>query len=365
MPVILGAMIPAIAVTLPTARLSGILLVLPVGNMVLLARELFQESYTWSQVAIVLISTTFYAAAAVAIAVRLFGQEAVVFADAGSYKTLLLRRYYRPSARPTLSQALLVAALVFPASFYAQSLLSGPGDGDFIQTLKLLAFAQFAGLFVLLPLCIATYYKIDLVETFRLRLPPLRSWFAAILLGCSSWAIAHELVAFQARLAPPSDAMQQAFKTIEQQLAAAPLWQVLLLMAIVPAVAEEFFFRGFLLSGLSQGLRKWPAILTAALTFGIYHFIVDRVPVTAMLGVVLAYLCWQSRSLLPAILFHAMHNGLLMWLNASYPEMIARLGLPDTITGLLPARVLLPAIVLFATGIAIAASIQQRPRSKG
>ena len=70
-------MIPAIGVTLPSVRLEGALLVLPVGNMVLLTREMFQQTYTWSQVAIVLLSTMLYAAAAVAIAVRLFGQNRV------------------------------------------------------------------------------------------------------------------------------------------------------------------------------------------------------------------------------------------------------------------------------------------------
>lgn len=360
MPVILGAMIPAVAVTLPTARLGGILLVLPVGNMVLLARELFQGSYAWSQVAVVLISTTFYAAAAVAIAVRLFGQEAVVFADSGSYKTLLLRRYCRPAPTPTLSQALLLAALLFPASFYAQSLLTGSSHEDFVHTLRRIVLVQFAGLFVLLPLLITAYYRIDFVQTFRLRLPPLRGWLAAILLGASSWAVAHEFVALQTRLAPPSEAMREAFRLIESQLAAAPLWQVILMMAVAPAIAEELFFRGFLLSGLGQGMHKWGAILLAGLVFGIFHFVMDRVPVTAMLGVCLAYVCWQTRSIWPGIVFHLLHNGLLMTLNAVSPETVQRLGMPDELGGLLPARTILPALGLFIVGLALVWSIPAR-----
>lgn len=359
MPVILGALIPAIAVTLPTARLTGIMLVLPVGNMVLLARELFQGTYLWSQVAIVLLSTSFYAAAAVAIAVRLFGQEAVVFADSGSYKTLLLRRYYRPSPRPTASQGLLMAALLFPASFYAQSLVGGSQSGNFVRTMTALAFVQFAGLFVLLPLGITLYYKIDAVETFRLRLPRLRAWVAALLMGTSSWAIAQQFVALQTRLIPPSEALQEVSRQIGNQLASAPLWQVLVLMAIVPAIAEEFMFRGFVLSGLSQTLRKWPAILATALTFGVYHFVVDRIPVTALLGMCLGYLCWQSRSIWPAMLFHAMHNGLITSINTVSPETVKWLGVPDAVNGLLPARLFVPALGLFLAGLAIAASARR------
>ena len=91
----------------------------------------------------------------------------------------------------------------------------------------------------------------------------------------------------------------EASEQISAQLSAAPLWIVLLLLAIVPAITEEFCFRGFLLSGIARGMSKWPAILLAGLIFGIFHFMIDRIPITALVGVVLAYLCWQSRSIWP------------------------------------------------------------------
>src|SRR5690606_8639593 len=102
MPVIIVAMIPAFAVTLPSVRLTGAMLVMPVGNMVLLTRELFQQTHTWSQIVVVVLSTGLYAAAAVAVAARLFGQEAVLFADSRSYKTMLNRRFFLPADRPPL-----------------------------------------------------------------------------------------------------------------------------------------------------------------------------------------------------------------------------------------------------------------------
>lgn len=358
MPVILGALIPAVAVTLPSVRLSGILLVMPVGNMVLLARELFEGSRNWGQIIIVLLSTSLYAAAAVGVAVRLFGQEAVVFADAGSYKTLLLRRYCRPSPRPTTSQALLMAALVFPASFYAQFLVMGSSGENFLHTLKLLAVVQFAGLFVLLPLAVTLYYKIDPLETFRLRLPPARTWLGVLLLGVSSWAVAQEFLALQSKLVPPGEATLELMKRLSAQLETSPLWVVLLLLAVAPAIAEELFFRGFVLSGLRQNLSKWWAILLVSLTFGIYHFMIDRVPVTAMMGVVLAYLCWQSGSILPGIVFHILHNGLLMYVASRHPGVIEWFGIKGELQ-LLPIHVVVPAVLAFAAGLVVVASIRQ------
>ena len=350
-PVIICAMVPAMAVTLPSVRLQGILLVVPVGNMVLLARDLFQQKADMLvPIVIVVLSTMLYAAAAIALAARLFGQEAVLFADAGSYRTLLQRRFFRPALRPTAAQALMLAALLFPLTFYVQSFLSEGTDG-FVDTMKWLVGVQFIGMFVLLPLGVAAFLKIDILETFRWRRPPALAWLAAGLMGISSWALAHEFLLFQTQVLKPSSAMAEFAEKIQSELAMSPLWLVLFLMALVPAVTEEFLFRGFILSGLRSGMKKWSAIVLVSLIFGIYHFMIDRLPITVLLGMVLAYLCWQSGSLWPGIVFHAMHNGISMVLATS-PEWVERIGLETSqdAQGHLPTAVWLPAILIFALG---------------
>ncbi len=362
MPVIICALIPAVAVTLPSTRLQGVLMVLPVGNMVLLTREVFQQTFTWTQVAVVLLSTSLYAAAAVAVAARLFGQEAVLFVDSGSYKTLFQRRYFRPRSAPSASQALLVAALLFPGCFYLQSLLQVAGGG-FVSMLAWLAVIQFAGLFVLAPLGLALFLKLNPRETFRLRWPPLRCWLAVLMMAAASWALAQEFFTLQSRVMPPSEALQKAGQLIGQELSGVSPWLIVLLLGVIPGLTEEFLFRGFLLSGLSTGLRKWPAILLAALIFGGFHFILDRVPVTFLLGALLGYVCWQSRSLLPGILFHILHNSLAVLIGTSEtlqgwlrlpPEALQEASTPAH----LPAHILIPAAVLFITGLALIASLR-------
>ena len=42
--------------------------------------------------------------------------------------------------------------------------------------------------------------------------------------------------------------------------APAPLWLVWLIIAVTPALCEEFFFRGLVLSGLRR-LGLWPALI--------------------------------------------------------------------------------------------------------
>jgi ABC-2 type transport system permease protein/sodium transport system permease protein len=368
MPIIIVSLIPAVAATLPSIQLRGAMLVLPVGNMVLLARELLQQTFTWGQVAVVLLSTTLYAAAAVAVAARLFGQEAVLFADAGSYKTLLQRRLFHARRTPTASQALMMAALLFPCAFYVNTSLGRLFADDFVRSMTWLAGVQFLGLFVLLPLGVTGWLKIDVVRTFRLHLPPARSWVAAILLGVSTWVVAHEFVIFQMRYIAPSPTLEEFSRLIEEQLSGRSLLTILLLMAIIPAISEEFLFRGFVLSGLGGRLGKWPAILAAAGVFGMFHFMIDRMPVTILLGAVLGYVCWQSRSVWPAMLVHCMHNGTSISLPRIDPQQLekwtgisAESGSPGSH---LPAQVLIPAAVCLLTGLVLLASLRRSDEAR-
>ncbi len=364
-PVIIGSLVACVPVSMETARLEGTTLILPVGNMVLLARDMLQQNCTVSAAVVVLLSTTLYAAAAVAVAARLFGQEAVLFVDTGSFKNLFRRRLFKPVSRPTVAQAFLLVALIFPISFYGQAGLSAETADQFLRLLKGLAVWQFAGLFVLLPVAVCVYFRIGLRETFRLRLPPVRAWLAACLLGVSSWALAITFISGQHRLMPPSEAMTKAAEIIEGHINATPLPLALLLLAVIPAVCEEMLFRGYLLSGLSSSLRKWPSIFAAAAVFATFHFMIDRIPLTFLLGTVLAWLCWQSRSLLPGILFHVLHNGLMLAIPRS-PGVARYLGRDAAAEASpLPPAVLWGAVLAFVAGLALIASMNRRASSPG
>jgi len=354
-PVMIAAMVPAVIGALPAVRLEGIMLVLPVTNTVLLTRAIFQQDWSWLDLAVVVGSTSFYAAAAVAIASRLFGQEAVVFADAGSYRTLFLRRLMRPRPRPSAAQALLVAAVLFPLVFHFQTALSRAASPNVLRHLGWTAVMQ-VGLILGIPLAVCAYLKIDLRRTFALRLPRLRFWLAAVAVGLGTFAVAHEVLVFQSRAVPLPEALKTQNELIDSALRSLPLGVGLLLLAVIPAICEEMMFRGFLLSGLRGTTRKWAAIVVVGLIFGGFHFFAFRVVITALLGILLAYMCWQSGSILPPMLAHMLYNGALVVL-VKYPSLADRLGLGGVgITEHLPAHLWGPALVLLGLGIVLCRS---------
>ncbi len=333
-PVMMAALIPATVGILPGTRLEGAMLLVPVANIVILTRELFLGNFPIDGFIWTMLSTTVYAGAAVAVAARLFGQEAVLFADSASLRTIFQRRHFKPRMVPSAAQALLTLGLIFPAMYYAQLTISQTeGVVGSVRYFYALMFLMIA-LFVLTPCLAALYCRVDVPRALAIdRGAPPRAWAAALCFGLSTWILAQGWISYQHTYLLPFPV--EMLEAIQQQLG----WMTQLhwtaavfFMAVTPAVCEELFFRGFLLSGLRAGLGAAGAALAVGVAFGVCHYSAHRLVVTAALGVLLAVLVLQYRSIWPAMLVHFMHNALPILSESLAPmkEFVRRIGLRET-----------------------------------
>ncbi len=85
---------------------------------------------------------------------------------------------------------------------------------------------------------------------------------------------------------------------------------LILVLALLPAACEELAFRGFILTGLRNGLGTRQGILISSLFFALAHGDPFRLVTTFLLGLLLALLATRSGSLGPGIAFHGLHNAL-------------------------------------------------------
>lgn len=86
------------------------------------------------------------------------------------------------------------------------------------------------------------------------------------------------------------------------------------LIAVIPALAEEQFFRGALLqSWRAMGRRK--SILLTALLFGLFHLSPFDLPFTFGIGAVLGVLSYDSESVYPAMAVHGVNNFMAVLLT--------------------------------------------------
>ncbi|GAB5519200.1 MAG: CPBP family intramembrane metalloprotease [Rhodothermales bacterium] len=84
------------------------------------------------------------------------------------------------------------------------------------------------------------------------------------------------------------------------------------MMALVPAICEELFFRGYLQRHFERAMPVLVAITLVGLLFGLFHLRLSQALPLAGFGVYLAYITWRTGSLWPAILVHFIHNGAMV-----------------------------------------------------
>lgn len=86
-------------------------------------------------------------------------------------------------------------------------------------------------------------------------------------------------------------------------------------LGILPAVAEEFAFRGVVLGIYERHLRPFWAILLSGILFGALHMQVAFFYFYIGLGIILGWVVYRSRSLWTGILYHFTHNTLAVVLS--------------------------------------------------
>lgn len=82
-----------------------------------------------------------------------------------------------------------------------------------------------------------------------------------------------------------------------------------IVVAIVPALIEEFAFRGVFLGALRKHCSDTAAILICAGVFGLIHGNLIQIPFAFMVGLILSYLVVKTGSIWPSVILHFINNG--------------------------------------------------------
>jgi ABC-2 type transport system permease protein/sodium transport system permease protein len=334
-PLMVVSLAPGFITVMPGLELGPLFSVMPLANIVLLARDVLKEdaSLLWGAVAV--LSTVLYGAAALALAARIFGSDAILYGSEGSWSDLF-RRTREKRTQPTIAGALLALATVVPLYVISTGVLAQLARVSIAA--QLLAAAGFAFLlFLLVPVAFARGQGVLLREGFQLRGAPAGVWLAAAVLGATLWPLAVDSILLCQQLGLATIDLERLAEQrpellqMVERLRLAPLPVVLLALAIAPAIGEEFFFRGYLLGALRGRLPGWMAIGLVGAVFGLFHasvggvIAVERIVSSTFLGLVLGWVCWTTRSVLPGMALHFMNNALMVSL-AYFEEQLKGLG---------------------------------------
>ncbi|MDD4111041.1 MAG: type II CAAX endopeptidase family protein [Clostridia bacterium] len=173
------------------------------------------------------------------------------------------------------------------------------------------------GLLLLFPLLMSS--KINKRNTqqtlkdFKVKKVDSKTVFISILIGCIVFILTIAISSFFSYILAlfgysASTGTSTAVATWENFILS------IILVAILPAICEEFTHRGFLINGLkSLGLKK--AILFSSLLFGLLHLNVQQFFYASIIGIILGIVTVFSKSIFPAIIIHFMNNFINVYLD--------------------------------------------------
>lgn len=294
-PVFVVTLLPAAAALLPGIELRSAVVLVPIANLSVAIKEVLV-----GRVDLLMIAVAWTVSAALSIYAfsmtrralsteRLLSAHAFDRADLVGGSELFPRHVWRWFAA--------MWGLVFMAAL--NPVMSG---------LRAQILFNLVGVFLGGTLLMVWRYRLPVRQALGLR--PVRPviWLAVIL-GAPAALIANLVLArWSTMLFPiPSAWLEQFARLLTPDDMA--LWELVVLVAILPGICEELAFRGVLLHGLRRRFRPLALCLVVGLVFGLFHFELPRLLPTAMLGVVVSGVRLLTGSIYPAMVWHALNNA--------------------------------------------------------
>jgi len=156
-------------------------------------------------------------------------------------------------------------------------------------------------------------------EVFMFNNVSLNLWIAIIVFMFGFVILSSELDNLLNYILPMPEFLQDIFSSI---LANKYIILSIILAGIIPAFAEEMFFRGVILSGFKDNYSQKKAIIISSLLFGIIHLNPWQFVTAFIIGLISAWICLQIKSILPSIYMH-LFNNMLIVLAMKYGDIIS------------------------------------------
>ncbi|MBP9086555.1 MAG: CPBP family intramembrane metalloprotease [Kofleriaceae bacterium] len=212
--------------------------------------------------------------------------------------TTRTREYYHARLSPARGTAISLA--VFCAFVTAGGVVATPLAG--------LAAAELTSASAVVLAVIVMLGQRDWRDGLFLHRAQPRAWLAASLLGLSMWLVNRRITMFIAQhVALPTD-----HPALDAVVLAPPLVTALVCVAVLPAVCEELWFRGF---WLRNCVSRWPrlvAVVFVSVGFSAFHVSWAQASATLVLGILLGLLTLQSKSVGPAMWAHMLNNTMVI-----------------------------------------------------
>jgi len=299
-PVYLVCLAPALASFLPGISLRSAIVLVPLANVSVAVREIMVGKLDWVMIAATFAVMTGAAIWMVRNSVRMLSNERLItpgefdVADISGGPALFTRHVWRWYA--------LLAVLLFTIALNVPSLSTFRAQVLFNELVLFLGGA----------LAMVLKYRLNPLEAFALRPVKPLVWPVALVLIPSGYITGLGIFRLADLVLPvPRRVLEEFGRELVPQ--GVPVWEMVVLLAVLPAICEEVAFRGTLLYALRRKFRPVPLALVIGIVFGLFHVALFRIVPTAFLGIALTAVALLTGSILPGMLIHAGNNAFGFW----------------------------------------------------
>ncbi|MBQ7066628.1 MAG: CPBP family intramembrane metalloprotease [Lachnospiraceae bacterium] len=313
-PVLLVFMFASYSAMLPDFKLTTGTAAIPIINITLLIKDIFNFQYNYGLFAIVFFTNLAYSLLTIMVLGKIYNSEAILFSEGfTSLKIFNKRSEMKKGQMPRYGDLILLICISLLAIFYIGSYATVKWGfwGVFVQQLIIL----------LIPICYGWYMKTDFKKLFAIKIPGIKDIFAAICVFaggfCINLLLSNVLSAFMKESA---ENLQTTFDYLLEQ----PFVLIVFVMSVMPAVGEELMFRGFTFGTLKEKNKPVVAMLITSIIFGCYHFSLVKLIPTGFLGFLLAMLVYRTGSIFTGMLMHFLNNFVSLFVSKYEEQLVAK-----------------------------------------
>lgn len=299
-PVMFLVLIPSYVSMIPNISLDRTTSVIPVVNISLLIKSVLTNNTNLGLIALVFISNFAFVILSVIILSKMFNSEEILFGNSRNFSFLEKRSNIKKGTIPTVSDGVILYAVGLVLLIYV---------GSYIQLkLKMTGIVLTQVMIISLPILFAFYIKSDFKKVFSLKLPKFKHLLGSAILWIGCYLLVFILTNIIMYYFPQNQEIVEGLN--DALFIKDNLLLNLLIVAVMPAICEEMFFRGFILTSFKNNQKSYKgAIIFSGILFGIMHMDFIRIIPTSILGISFAYAVCKSNSIGVGMFMHFLNNG--------------------------------------------------------
>lgn len=313
-PVMLIVMFASMVGIVPSIQLDYTTSLIPIVNVSLLIKQVMAQQMNLALAGITILVNLCYSVLIIWILAKMYDSENILFTDGfQSFRLFEKRSEIKKGTVPKSGDLMLSIVILFLLILYLGTAVSvrSPLGGTAVNQLVILA----------VPFLVVWYMKSDVKNLFSLKRPTIKSVLGGLLLYVGSYCLMLIVSAVMMVLFPESaETVSQSFSELFKQ----PFILCVLVIALMPAIGEEIFFRGFLYGSLRHRYSAAWAIVLSSVVFGAFHMSIVKLLPTAILGACFAYIAYRSGSIFVGMFLHFLNN-MISLLAVEYSEQIEKI----------------------------------------